>query len=138
MSSLITSEQATAVCRRYIAAIEKGDLQEIDALFSQSATVRTPVSGHKPAREFYSYVFEVISDRKMIPRDVFLSSSNPNRIALFMTYTRTVRGNAPGTIETVDMFDLTETFDQISAANILYDTSPIRSDFSAPENRIDG
>ncbi|GAA6159707.1 hypothetical protein NBRC116589_18810 [Ruegeria sp. HU-ET01832] len=73
----------------------------------------------------------------MVLRDVLLSSSNPNKIALYMAYTRTVRGSAPGTIETIDMFDLTETLDQISAVNILYDTAPVRSDFDAPENRID-
>lgn len=138
MTNRVSQEQAETLCQRYIAAIEAGDLAAIDVLFSQGATVQTPVSGHQPVRKFYAYVFETISDRKMVPLDVFVSVSAPNRVALHMAYTRTVTGAPTATIEAVDIFELTERYDQISTVNIVYDTAPVRADFDPPQARIDG
>ena len=138
MANRVSPAQAEGICRRYIAAVEAGDLGAIDALFSPNATARTPISGHKPARAFYAYVFKAIFDRKMVPLDIFISASVPNRVALHMAYTRTVTGNPPATIETVDIFELADGFDRISSVNIVYDTSHVLSDFDNPEARIDG
>ncbi|MGV2974544.1 nuclear transport factor 2 family protein [Roseibium alexandrii] len=138
MAAHITPQDAEEICKRYIAAVEAGDLSAIDTLFTQDAIVRTPVSGHKPARAFYAYVFKAISDRKMKLLDVLVGISAPSRVALHMAYTRTVIGSPPATIETIDIFELTDRFDQISAVNIVYDTAPVRTDFETPKAQIDG
>ena len=94
--------QAETLCRRYLAALESGDLDAILACFAPDAIANSPV---------------------------FVSTSGPPRAAVHVAYTRAIAGHPPATIDVVDVFDLTPDGDRIAAVTIVYDTAPVRKDF---------
>ncbi len=124
-----------ALCRRYLAALESGDLESLLANFSDDATATSPISGKQPAADFYAYVMRVTSDRKMALKTIFVGTSNPRQAAVHVAYTRTVADGQPATIEGVDIFELTEDGSKISAITIIYDTAPVRAEFDRPGAR---
>ena len=124
-----------ALCRRYLAVMESGDLEALLANFTEDATAISPISGKQPAREFYAYVMRVTSGRSMSLRTIFIGTAERPRAAIHVAYTRTVAGGEPSTIEAVDVFDLTEDCSKFAAVTIIYDTAPVRPDFDRPEAR---
>ncbi len=127
--------RAEELCRRYLAAMEGGDLQALLALFADEATATSPISGRQSARDFYTYVMRVTSGRSMELRTIFVGASDPSRAAVHVAYTRTVGAGEPATIEAVDVFDLAEDGSKFAAVTVIYDTAPVRSDFDKPEAR---
>lgn len=125
--------QVEQLCRRYVAAMERGDLEAVLANFADDATATSPISGKQAARDFYAYVLRVTRDRSMALRTIFVGASDPSRAAVHVAYTRTVGNNTPATIEGVDVFELTEDRSKFAAVTIIYDTAPVRSDFESPE-----
>jgi len=121
------------LCRSYLAAMESGDLQAVLANFADDATATSPLSGEQPARDFYSYVMRVTSDRSMALKTIFVGASDPSRAAIHVAYTRTVGDSKPATIDAVDVFELTEDGSKFAAVTIIYDTAPVRSDFNKLE-----
>lgn len=125
---------AERLCRRYVAAMEAGDLPGLLDLFADDATAISPISGSQSVRDFYSYVFRVTSDRKMKLKAVLIGSDG-RTAAVHVAYTRTVVDAEPATIDGVDVFDLTEDGEQFAAVTVIYDTAPVRADFDQPEAR---
>ena len=123
------------LCRRYLTAMEGGDLEALLANFADDATATSPISGKQPARDFYAYVMRVTSGRSMTLRTIFVGASDPLRAAVHVAYTRTVGDGKSATIEAVDVFELTEDGRKFAAVTIMYDTAPVRSDFDSPETR---
>jgi uncharacterized protein (TIGR02246 family) len=128
-------DKVEELCRRYLAAMENGDLEGLLATFTDDATATSPISGKQPVRDFYSYVMRVTSDRSMALRTIFTGISDPSRAAIHAAYTRTVGGGKRAVIEVVDVFDLTRDCSRFAAVTIIYDTAPVRSDFDRPETR---
>ena len=120
------------LCRSYLAGMEGGDLEALLANFADDATAVSPISGKQPARDFYSYVMRVTSDRAMELKTIFIGASDSTRSAIHIAYTRTVGSGKPATIEAVDVFELTEDRSKFAAVTIIYDTAPVRSDFGGP------
>ena len=122
-----------ALCRRYVSAMESGDLEALLAVFSEDATAVSPIFGKQPVRDFYGYVLRVTGHREMALKTICLGATEPARAAIHMAYTRTVAGGAPATIEAVDVFELTADGDRFASVTIIYDTAPVRSDFDGPK-----
>lgn len=127
---MTNTERAENLCRRYLALMEGNDLSSLLALFTENATATSPISGSQPAHAFYRYVMEVTSDRSMALKTIFVGASNPARAAVHMTYTRSIKGQCPSTIECVDIFDLNADYSQFTGVTIIYDTAPVRAEFS--------
>lgn len=127
---MTNTERAENLCRRYLALMEGNDLSSLLALFTENATATSPISGSQPAHTFYRYVMEVTSDRAMALKTIFVGASNPARAAVHMTYTRSIKGQRPSTIECVDIFDLNADYSQFTGVTIIYDTAPVRAEFS--------
>jgi len=130
------SASVERLCRRYVAAMESGDLEALLANFTPDATANSPIFGAQSARDFYSYVLREITDRSMVLRAIFVGTSDPPRAAIHVVYTRTVGGSRPATIEGVDVFELTSDGSRFAAVTIIYDTAAVRSDFDGSEDRI--
>jgi len=119
------------LCRRYLSSMESDDLPAILALFTEDATATSPISGSKPVEDFYRFVLQITSDRSMLLKSIFISTSSPLRAAIHMLYTRTVKGRLPSTIECVDVFDLNEDCSRFTGVKIIYDTAEVHSEFDA-------
>ena len=126
-------EKIEALCRNYVAAMESNDLQALLANFTDDATATSPISGKQPARDFYSYVMRITSDRSMALKTIFVGASDPSRAAVHVAYTRSVGDGKSATIDAVDVFELTEDRSKFAAVTIIYDTAPVRSDFNKLE-----
>lgn len=120
------------LCRRYVTALEGGDLEALLELFADDASATSPISGGQPARDFYAHVMRITSARSIVLRTIFMGASDPSRAAIHIGYTRTVAGGKPATIEGVDVFELTADRSKFAAVTIIYDTAPVRSDFDRP------
>jgi ketosteroid isomerase-like protein len=121
------------LCRRYLAAVESGDVDAVLANFTDDATATSPISGRQPARNFYAYVMRVTSGRSMVLRAIFVGAADLSRAAIHFDYTRTVEDGKPSTIEVVDVFELTEDRSKFAAVTIIYDTAATRSEFKKLE-----
>lgn len=117
------------LARRYLHAIESGELSEMLNLFAEDATATSPVSGKQPARDFYTKVMKITSDRSTIHKNTFADTSGAPQMAVHFDYTRTIRDGHPETIECVDLFELTEDQRQFKSVRIIYDTAPVLVDF---------
>jgi SnoaL-like domain len=117
------------LCRNYLATTEAGDLEALLSNFTDEATVTSPISGKQPARDFYTNVMRITSARSFALKHIFIGTSAPSSAAVHFAYTRTIENGKPATIECVDVFELTEDFSRFTSVRIIYDTTPVQSDF---------
>lgn len=59
------------LCAEYLAALNKGDLDGVRALFVEGATVVSPLYGVRQAFDFYSDLFRDTSNSETILLNVF-------------------------------------------------------------------
>ncbi|WP_444921629.1 nuclear transport factor 2 family protein [Microbulbifer sp. CnH-101-G] len=134
MSKTICIGKTEQLCYQYIAAVEQGNLEALLALFTPNASVYSPIFGECSVKSFYSYIFRSISNRTMVLRNILYGGVKTNQVAIYLSYTRSVEGRDPATIDVVDLFDFTDDFSAFSSVKIIYDTAPIHGDFVHPKN----
>ncbi|MFA0809929.1 nuclear transport factor 2 family protein [Microbulbifer epialgicus] len=132
MNKFNRTKVVQSLCRKYLSALEKGDLEALLALFTKDAMVFSPIFGECRVVDFYSYVIKATKDRSMTLKNIMLGVVDPNQVAVYVSYTRAVENNKPATIDTVDVFDLAADLSAFSSVTIIYDTAPVRGDFKAP------
>ncbi|WHI52598.1 nuclear transport factor 2 family protein [Microbulbifer sp. MLAF003] len=130
MKNLIRSEAIQRLCLKYLSALEQGDLEALKAVFIEGARVYSPIFGECQVDDFYSYVTQATEERHLELKNIMQGVMNPNQVAIYMTYTRTIKGKEPATINTVDIFDLATDLSGFSSVAIIYDTAPVKSDFN--------
>ncbi len=118
------------LCKTYLATAEAGDLEALLANFTDDATATSPISGTQPVRDFYANVMRITSARSMALKQIFIGTSDAAHAAIHFAYTRTVGSGEPATIECVDVFELTPDLGKFTSVRIIYDTTPVQSDFS--------
>ncbi|MCB1966351.1 nuclear transport factor 2 family protein [Accumulibacter sp.] len=123
------SAKVEDMCRKYVTALQHGDIEALLELFSDEASATSPISGRQLARDFYAYVMRVTSARSIVIKTIFIGTSEPLRAAIHLAYTRTVGNGEPATIEGVDVFELSKDGDKFDGVTIIYDTAPVRVDF---------
>ena len=114
----------------YLAAIETADAGRILALFTEHATVNSPLYGVIPAREFYPRLFSDTARSRLRLRSVMVGETSENRptVAFWFDFDWTLSDgtNAPFTV--VDVTEL-DPDGRILRLHILYDTAPLRESF---------
>ena len=133
-SKTIYIGKSEQLCYQYIAAVEQGDLDALLALFTPNALVSSPIFGACSVKSFYAYIFRSISNRTMVLRNILYGGVKTNQVAIYLSYTRSVEGRDPATIDVVDLFDFTDDFSAFSSVKIIYDTAPIHGDFVHPKS----
>ena len=118
-----------ALCHAYLEALNAGDLDAVLALFTEDATVVSPLYGVREARGFYADLFADTERSVTTPLNLFTSPGGA--VALHFRYDWTLADGTPVTFEVVDVFELTEAGDQFAKCTIIYDTAPLRADFEA-------
>ncbi|WP_170762834.1 nuclear transport factor 2 family protein [Ruegeria lacuscaerulensis] len=116
------------LARQYLRAIENGDVSEMLNLFAEDATATSPISGKQPARDFYTNVMKITSDRSTVHKNTFSDTSGALQMAVHFDYTRTIHDGHPETIECVDLFVLTDDQSRFKSVRIIYDTAPVLVD----------
>ncbi|OWW18240.1 nuclear transport factor 2 family protein [Noviherbaspirillum denitrificans] len=117
------------LCKRYLAALNKGSLADVLSLFAPNATVLSPLYGLVDAGNFYRQLFADTNRSVTTLLNIFVPSGNAPSVALHFHYTWTLKSGKVVQFECVDVFELTADRQQFSKLTIIYDTAPLRADF---------
>lgn len=122
------------LCNAYLAGLDAGDLEAVLNLFTPEAQVVSPLYGTMPARDFYAALFAdtQASDTELL--NVFDQSGSDGAVALHFRYGWTLADGTPVAFEVVDVIELTEARDAFAKLTIIYDTAPLRGEWSKVHN----
>lgn len=120
-----------ALANAYLAALNAGDLDRVLALFDEGATVRSPLYGTQPASDFYAALFKDTQRSQTTLGAVFADGEDPRHAAFHFNYVWTLASGAVVTFDVVDLVRLTDDGRRFAELTIVYDTAPLREEFSA-------
>lgn len=123
------------LCKRYLAALDDGNLDAVRALFAPGARVVSPLYGVIDAATFYRDLFADTDRSATTLINVFLPSGDQGAVALHFRYRWTLKSGKRVEFECVDVFELSADRQQFNKLTIIYDTAPIRDDFAASQAR---
>lgn len=119
------------LCKRYLAALNEGKLEDVLALFAPKATIVSPLYGVVEAENFYRQLFADTNRSVTTLLNIFLPAGDTPSVALHFHYTWTLKSGQIVQFECVDVFELTSDRQRFSKLTIIYDTAPIRADVEA-------
>jgi ketosteroid isomerase-like protein len=119
------------LCQRYLAALERADLEAVLALFTPDAEVVSPLYGTQPATAFYRALFADTARSRTTLLNVFVPAGDGQACALHFRYEWTLASGRTVNFECADVFALNPAGDRFTRLTILYDTAPLRADFHA-------
>lgn len=117
------------LCKRYLSALNEGNLEGVLSLFVPKATIVSPLYGAIDAENFYRELFADTNRSVTRLLNIFLPSGNSPSVALHFHYVWTLKSGKIVQFECVDVFELTADRQQFSKLTIIYDTAPLRADF---------
>ncbi|QDG78318.1 nuclear transport factor 2 family protein [Labrenzia sp. PHM005] len=120
---------ASDLCNAYLEALNRSDLDAVQAMFPTDGTVVSPLYGEQNAHEFYARLFSDTSNSKTTLLNVFAKSEDSNSVALHFKYDWTLANGKLVDFECVDVFELTKDRTKFQKLTIIYDTAPLREDF---------
>ena len=113
--------------KEYFKALENGNYDKIEKLFTSDAVVNSPLYGRMKAKDFYMELFRDTSKSKITLIDI-LRGENPRVMAGHIRYEWILKDGTPTTFECVDIFQFTDE-GKIKTLTIIYDTAKIRTSF---------
>ena len=124
-----TESTAHELCRRYLDALNRSDLEGVLALFTADAQVRSPLYGERDARRFYTDLFADSARSETRLLHVFKSNEGEPAVALHFAYAWTLQSGVVVRFECADIFPLSADGTRFAGLTILYDTAPVRGAF---------
>lgn len=112
--------------KKYLLALEAGDVVKITSLFEPDGWVCSPFLGRMPACEFFPKVMEASSRSKLTLHDIFISSEDQPRAVGYFLYDWWLKGGSKISFDCADIFTFNPKTGKILSMVILYDTYPIR------------
>lgn len=119
------------IVTRYLDCLRDADEAGIDALFTKSARIHSPLYGEIDARPFFAKLFSVTEKSELELIDVFDRSTSGDRIAAHFRYTWTLANQEVSTLECVDLFRIERR--RIAELMIIYDTYDARAKHARAE-----
>ena len=120
---------AKDLCEAYLDALNRSDLEAVQAMFPADGMVLSPLYGAQNAHDFYARLFADTSQSDTKLLNVFSQSEDSQCVALHFKYNWTLASGKLVSFECVDVFELTEDRKQFAKLTIIYDTAPLREDF---------
>jgi ketosteroid isomerase-like protein len=109
----------------YLAALERGDLEGVLALFHPEAVVHSPLYGPLPAAEFYPRLLADTGRSELLLRGV---TQGERLVGVWFRFDWTLSSGTAAGFECVDMLEL-DGEGLITTLRIFYDTATTRSAF---------
>lgn len=125
---------AADVCERYLAAIDRGDLAAIEAMFTPDAEVVSPLYGRMPAAEFHRALLADAGRARLQLRNLFDAANRAPSGAMHLSCALTF---AEETVEfeAVDLFELAPDGERFSGLTIIYDSPATRDAYARLRDR---
>ncbi|WP_282122304.1 nuclear transport factor 2 family protein [Algibacter mikhailovii] len=110
----------TDIAKEYIKHLENGNIDHVIALFDLNGIVDSPLYGIKRADEFYPELNSDTANSELSLLGIF-EENNSNKLALYFTYTWTLKNNQIVEFDVVDIIEF-DNQNKISKLKIIYDT----------------
>ena len=119
----------------YLRGLEKGNCNEILELFTNNATVSSPLYGEVKATDFFEQLFEDTSDSKIELHGVFVDISDSNKYAAHFRYDWNLKNGQRVSFNCVDIFEFEEDSSKINHLSIIYDSKTTIEAFNELHNK---
>lgn len=116
------------IIKEYLKGLEIGSYENIIKLFTEDATIHSPLYGKINAKAFYQDLFKDTSKSKITLRNIFTNPENKEVVAGHFRYDWILRDGTSTFFECVDVFRLNDK-GKIKELTIIYDTAKIRNSF---------
>lgn len=120
--------QIEKTIKEYLKYLEVGSYENIIKLFSNDASVHSPLYGEIKAKKFYQDLFKDTSKSKITLMNIFVSQNNSQIAAGHFRYDWILKNGTLTSFECVDVFRFAK-YGKIAELTIIYDTSKIRTSF---------
>ena len=113
----------------YLDGLAKADVAEVLKLFTDGATVSSPLYGDMAAADFFKRLFEDTAESKITLKGMFTQISDPNIYAAHFIYDWKLKTGEHVSFRCMDIFTFADRSDKISHLTIIYDSSRTRDVF---------
>lgn len=124
------------ICNKYLSALNEGDVDKVLGLFTENASVVSPLYGTMLARDFYRELLSDTSNSKTTLLNIFEKTERNSSIALHFHYEWTLKSGKVVEFECVDVFNLSPCGEKFKKLTIIYDTFPLRDDFNETHGHL--
>jgi hypothetical protein len=112
--------------RKYLKALEAGDVEKAAALFTVDGWVQSPFLGQLPVRAFITKVAGASSGTKLTVHDVLVSAEGHMRAVAYYLYDWRLNDGSKVSFECADIFNFDPNTGRIASIVLVYDTHLVR------------
>ena len=112
--------------RKYLKALEAGDVEKAGALFTADGWVRSPFLGQIPVRDYISKVAGASRRSELTVHDVLVSAEGHTRAVAYYLYDWQLKDGSQVSFECADVFNFDPNTGHIASVVLVYDTHLVR------------
>jgi hypothetical protein len=112
--------------RKYLKALEAGDVDRAAALFTSGAWVQSPFLGRIPIREYVAKVSEASGRSELTVYDVLVSAEGHMRAVAYYLYDWRLKDGSRVSFDCADVFNFDLDTGRIASIVLVYDTHLVR------------
>jgi hypothetical protein len=112
--------------RKYLKALEAGDVGKAAALFTPDGWVKSPFLGRIPVRDYVSKVASASSGSELTVHDVLVSAEGHTRAVAYYLYDWRLKDGSKVAFECADVFNFDPQTGHIASIVLVYDTHLVR------------
>jgi SnoaL-like protein len=112
--------------RKYLRALEAGDVEKAAALFTVDGWVQSPFLGRLPVRDFVTKVAGASSGSELTVHDVLVSAEGHMRAVAYYLYDWRLKDGTKVAFECADVFNFDPNTGHIASIVLVYDTHLVR------------
>jgi ketosteroid isomerase-like protein len=126
LAGIATEGQMQHAVRKYLKALEAGDVDRAAALFTSGAWVQSPFLGRIPIREYVTKVSEASSRSELTVYDVLVSAEGHMRAVAYYLYDWRLKDGSRVSFDCADVFNFDLDTGRIASIVLVYDTHLVR------------
>jgi hypothetical protein len=108
------------IAKIYLEYLERGNIEQLIALFDENGIVDSPIYGIKKADEFYRELNDDTSNSELHLKGIF-EQNESNDLALYFSYKWTLKNKQKVEFDVVDIIEF-DAHNKIKKLKIIYDT----------------
>ncbi len=112
--------------RKYLQALEAGEVEKAAALFTPDGWVRSPFLGQLPVRDFVAKVAGASRGSKLTVHDVLVSAEGHMRAVAYYLYDWRLKDGTHVAFDCADVFNFDANTGRIASIVLVYDTHLVR------------